>query len=242
MADANPNLISRIQSATRARLIGWQFAADGRWDIAERIFAEHTARHTASRIKHWLSLQTTANVAFEALFESATNECLLFGVRITHLAIRKKAEVFGTMIAMSDEGDGIDIAIQNLRSVLGDQQLACTSPNYLELGVLDLWNRVKSVVVWKKGGVRGEKSELLMPEELAHHVQKPDAGFAPLHECQTKPLILEAAWKRRPDGANAYQCWIGLPVSDGGATGGNYCLSTSRYLSAASIFMGRSPA
>lgn len=236
------NLISRIQSLTKAHLLGWQFAADGQWDVAERILLEHITQQTLSGVEHWLALQTTENIAFEALFESNEHERYFFGARITHLTTREKIEAIKRVIAASSKGDGIDTTVQNIRWELGDQKLADTSPDYLELGVFDLWNRVKSVVVWRKGEVPGGKSALVMPGELPHKSQKPDAGFAPLHERQTKPLMLEAAWKRKPAGGSNYQCWIGLPVSDHDASRDEYCLSASRYLSAVATFIDRSPA
>lgn len=242
MSEPNSNLISRIQSLTNARLIGWQFAADGQWDAAERTFFEHTAQQTLSCIEHWLAIQTAENIAFEALFESEKNERFFFGTRITHLTTQEKAAVIKRILAAGRKGDTIDTTIQTIRSVLGGQRLADASPDYLELGVFDLWHRVKSVVVWKKGEVLGQKSELVMPEELADKAQTPDAGFAPLHEPQTKPLMLEAAWKRNPGIGNSYQCWIGLPVSDNDAIRGEYCLSESRYLSVVSTFIDHSPA
>lgn len=242
MGDGDSSLISRIQSLTKARFIGWQFAADGQWDVAERIFVEHSAEQTLSHIEHWLAIQTSEDIAFEALLESETNERFFFGVRITHLAIREKLEVIRWVIATSSKGDSMRTTIQNIRSALGDQRLADKNPEYLELGVFDLWNRVKSVVVWKKGEVLGDGSELVMPEDLGHKAQRPDAGFAPLHEPQTKPFILEAAWKRNPAIGNPYQCWIGLPVSDNDLIGGKYRLSESRYLAAASTFIGHGPA
>lgn len=242
MSEPNSNLLSKIQSLTKARLIGWQFAADGRWDVAERSFLEHPAQHTLSRIEHWLAIQTSENIAFEPLLESENKERFFFGVRITHLATHEKAEVVRRIIAPSRNGDSIDTTIQNIRSVLGDERLAAASPDYLELGVFDLWNRVKSVVVWKKGEVLGQKSELVMPAELADKAQRPDAGFAPLHQPQTNPLMLEAAWERKPGIGNSYQCWIGLPVSDYDAIRGKYCLSEARYLSAVSTFLARSTA
>jgi hypothetical protein len=242
MSEPHSTLISRIQSLTNARLIGWQFAADGQWDVAERTFFEHTTQQTLSRIEHWLAMQTTENIAFEALLESEKNERFFLGVRITHLTAQEKAEVMKGVIAMSRTSDSLDTTIQNIRSVLGDQKLADTTPEYLELGVFDLWNRVKSVVVWKKGEVLGQKSEVTMPAELADKAQTPDVGFAPLHEPQTKPLMLEAAWKRNPGIGNSFQCWIGLPVSDNDAIRGEYCLSESRYLSVVSTFIDHSPA
>ena len=242
MIEADSNLISRIQSLTEARLIGWQFAADGRWDVAERISLEHTTQQTLSRVEDWLALQTTENIAFEALFDSKENERLFFGARITHLTTREKAEVVKRLIAASGKGDGIDTTIQDVRWELGEQKLADTSPEYLELGVFDLWNRVKSVIVWKKGEVLGERSALVMPEELADKAQKPDAGFAPLHERQTKPLMLEAVWGRNPDIGNSHQCWIGLPVSDNDLIRGEHRLSARRYLSAVSTFIDHIPA
>lgn len=242
MNEPNSNLISRIQSLTKARLVGWQFAADGHWDFAARTFFEDTAQQTSSRIEHWLARQTSDNIAIEALLESEREERFFFGVRITHLTTERKAEVIKEMLAVSSKGDSIDTTIQHIRSVLGDRKLAATSPEYLELGVFDLWNRVKSLVVWRKGEVLGEKSDLVMLEELPHKVQKPDAGFAPLHERQTRPLMLEAAWKKNPDTASSYQCWIGLPVSDNDAARGEYSLSEGRYLSAVSTFIGDGPA
>jgi hypothetical protein len=238
MSELDSNLVWRIQSSTKARLIGWQFAADGRWDVAERIFLGHTARQAPIGIEHWLAMQTSGNIAFEALFESEKNERLFFGVRLTHLTRQEKAEAMKMVIAAGRKNDGVDTTIQNIRSVLGHQSLADGRPDYLELGVFDLWNRVKSVVVWRKDEVPGQESELVMPEGLVAKAQRPDAGFAPLHEPQTRPLMLEAAWKRNPDGRNRHQCWIGLPVSDSAATGGKYCLSESRYLSAVSTFIG----
>jgi len=237
MDEPDSNLISRIQSLTKARLIGWQFAADGRWDVAKRTFLGDTALHAFSRIEHWLAVQATGNIAFEALLESEASERLFFGVRIAHLTAREKADVIKRVLAGSGKGDRMDATIEYMRSVLGDRNLAGATPEYLELGVLDLWNRVKPVVVWKEGEVLGEKSAFVMPEELAHKAQKPDTGFPPLHERQTGPLMLEAAWKRNPDIDNSYQCWVGLPVSDKDVIEGGYCLSESRYLSAIATFI-----
>lgn len=242
MSEPGSNLIARVQSLTKGRFIGWQFAADGQWDVAERVFPEHTGQQSLSRIEHWLALQTSANIAFEALFESEENERFFFGVRIAHLTTREKAQVIKRVIAAGKKGDSIHTTIQNIRSALGAQNLADASPEYLELGVFDLWNRVKSVVVWNKGEAPGQESELVMPGELADRTQRPDAGFAPLHAPQTKPLMLEAAWKRKPDGGNSYQCWMGLPVSDNDVVRGQYRLSESRYLSAVSTFIDHSPA
>jgi hypothetical protein len=240
--EPHSNLISRIQSLTHARLIGWQFAAAGQWDVAERTFFEHPAQQTLHRIEHWLAMQASQDIALEALLESERNERFFFGVRITHLTPQEKSEVIAWVIAVSRKGDSLDTTIQNIRCVLGGQGLADASPDYLELGVFDLWNRVKSVVVWKKGEALGQKSELVMPAELAARAQMPDAGFAPLHEPQTKPLMLEAAWNRKPDTANSHHCWIGLPVSDNDVVRGGYCLSASRYLSAVSTFIDHGPA
>jgi hypothetical protein len=242
MSEPRSDLISRIRSLTNGRLIGWQFAADGQWDVAERTFFEQTAQQTLCRVEHWLAMQTTEDIAFEALLESEKNERFFFGVRLTHLMTQEKTKVIKRVIAVSRKGDNVDTTIQNIRSVLGEQTLAATSPEYLELGVFDLWNRVKSVVVWKKGEALGEKSALVMPEELPHKSQKPDVGFAPLHEPQPKPLMLEAAWKGQPAIGNGYQCWLGLPVGDNDVIKGEYCLSESRYLSVVSTFIGRSPA
>lgn len=242
MSELKSTLISRIQSSTNARLIGWQFAADGRWDVAERAFFEPTGQRTLSRIEDWLAVQTTGNIAFEGLFESDESERLFFGVRITHFTKREKSGVIQEVMASGRNGDGIAATIQNVRSVLGDQKLADTSPEYLELGVFDLWNRVRSLVVWKRGEALGEKADLVMPEELPEKAQIPDAGFAPLHGCHTKPLMLEAAWKRNPATGNSYPCWLGLPVSDTDRITGKYCLSESRYLSAVSMFIGHDSA
>lgn len=241
MSEPDSSLISRIQSETKGRVIGWQLASDGRWDIAERFFFERTVEQTLSRIERWLAAQSTDDIAFEALLESEKSERFFFGVRIAHLTTRGKAEVIKRVIAASRRGDGLHPAVQSVRSMLGNQNLADTDPEYLELGVFDLWNRVKSLVVWKKGEVLGEKSELVMPAELPGKTRIPDVGFAPLHAYQTKPLMLEAAWKRNPAIKNSYQCWLGLPVSDADVRG-RYCLSESRYLSAVSTFIDRSPA
>lgn len=242
MSGPHSNLISRIQSSTKARLIGWQFAADGRWDVAERAFFAPTTQQTLSRIGDWLARQASGNIAFEALLESENNERFFFGVRITHLTPQEKSAVIARVIAVSREGNSIDTTVQNIRSALGDQHLADASPDYLELGVFDLWNRVKSVVVWRRGEALGEKSALVMPEEIPHKAPKPDMGFAPLHQPQTKPLMLEAAWKRRRDIGNSCQCWIGLPVSANDVITGGHCLSESRYLSVASTFIDHGPA
>jgi hypothetical protein len=232
----SPDLISRIQASTKARLIGWQFAADGRWDVAERNFLESTAQQALSRIKDWLALQTSDNIALEALFDSEADERFFLGVRLTHLTTGNKAEVIERVVAVVRKGDGVDATAQNICAVLGDRRLAEATPEYLELGVFDLWNSVKSVVVWRKGEMLGEKSELVMPEELAHKAQKPDAGFAPIHEPQTRPLMLEAAWMRNPDVEGSYHCWVSLPVSRIDERG-RYRLSDHRYLAAVSTFI-----
>lgn len=241
MRGPTSNLISRIQSLTNGRFIGWQFAADGQWDVAERIFLEHSAKQTLSRIEHWLAMQTSEDIALEALLESEKNERFFFGVRIAQLTTREKAEVIKSVTAAGRKGDSMTTTIQNIRSVLGDQTLAHARPEYLELGVFDLWNRVKSVVVWRRGEVLGNGSELVMPEGLAHETRKPDSGFAPLHKPQTRPLMLEAVWERNPAIGNSYRCWLGLPVSDNVARD-KYCLSESRYFAAVSTFIDHDPA
>jgi hypothetical protein len=237
------NLISRIQSLTGGGLVGWQFAGDGKWDAAERIFLDDCSEPlTNVRIGQWLARQATDNVAIEALFESNNGERFFFGVRITHLEGKKKVDVLEKLVTSGKKADSIESVVQSARDYLDDQRLATTGPEYLELGVFDLWNRVKSLVVWKKGESLGEKSELVLPGEIPFRTQKPDHGFAPLHEPQTKPIMLEAAWARSPDNGNNFQCWISLPVGKHETSPDKYTLSEGRYLSAAATLIGHIPA
>lgn len=237
------NAISRIQSSTGGSLVGWQFAIDGKWDAAERIFLDDCSeRLPNARLDQWLARHATDNVAFEALFESNTRECFFFGVRITHLEGKKKIDVLKRLIATNKKTDSIESVVRNVRDYLDDQRLATTGPEYLELGVFDLWNRVKSLVVWKKGESLGVKSELVLPGEIANRTQKPDDGFVPLHEPQTKPLMLEAVWTVCPDSETNFQCWISLPVSQYETSPDRYSLSEGRYLLAAATLIGHIPA
>jgi hypothetical protein len=237
------NLISRIQSSAGGSLVGWQFAVDGKWDAAERILLDDCSEQlTNARIGQWLARHTTDNVAFESLFESNNSERFFFGVRITHLEAKKKIDVLKKLITTSKKAESIESVVQSVRDCLDDQRLATAGPEYLELGVFDLWNRVKSLVVWKKGESLGVKSELVLPGEIPNRTQKPDDGFAPLHEPQTKPLMLEAAWARAPDNGNHFQCWISLPVSKHEINPDRYSLSEDRYLFAAATLIGHIPA
>ena len=172
--DNNWDWISNIQSATGAGLIGWQFAADGKWDVAERVFFEKDGSlpFALARVGQWLARQTTDNIALEALFEGSNGERFFFGVRITLLAAQKKKEVADRLISKNQRVDDINQVIQNVRDAIDEQRLATASPDYLELGVFDLWNRVKSLVVWEKNETLGAKSELIVPEEMLGRTRK----------------------------------------------------------------------
>ena len=233
--------ISRTEEASgKASLIGWQFAADGKWDVAERVFLDMSAETEAQKqVEAWLQKQTTDNIAFEALFQLSNRERFFFGVRISHLEPEEKSGLIQSLLVGRDNGGQGMVSprtlfpvVEQMRRALGDDQLAKTTPDYLELGVFDLWNRVKSLVVWKND----KDATIILPEAMAGKTQKPDDGFPALHEPQNKPLMLEAAWKRDVQAGKDFQCWISLPVSEFGKTPNRYSISRNRYLSAATTF------
>lgn len=236
------DLISRVEEAFgEASLIGWQFAADGDWDGAERIFFEHSPDRAAVRIQRWLDQQATNNIAFEALFEFASSERFFFGARLTHLQPEAKSKAIQALLTGCPKGSPLRHVVQQVRDVLGERQLVRDTPDYLELGVFDVWNKVKPLVVWKKNEKLGEATAILLPDEIRNKTQKPDAGFSPLHEPQAQPLMLEACWKEGDESRCGFSCWVGLPVGDLEGTSKTHSLSNNRYLSAAATFIGSSP-
>jgi hypothetical protein len=231
--------ISRIENAFgRAGLVGWQFSADGAWEQAERTFFESPFDRSVDRIQHWLGQQQTDNVAFEALFEFAGGERFFFGVRITHLQPEAKAGAVQELLTTCQKGSCLSRVVDEARFVLGERELARDMPDYLELGVFDLWSRVKPVVVWKQSAKLGAISAIVLPNEIQNHAQRPDEGFAALHEPQIRPLILEAAWKQAAEIKRDFPCWVGLPVSEFDTTPERHTLSRDRYLSAAAVLVG----
>lgn len=234
--------ISRIGEALGTTgLVGWQFAAYGNWDKAERIFFETSSAQAADRIPTWLNQQTTDNIAFEALFELTSGERFFFGVRISDLKREAQARVIHELLTASQKGNSLAQVVQKVRTSLDAQQLAGTTPEYLELGVFDLWNKVKSLVVWKKNEKLGAVTAILLPEEIQRQTPKPHDGFAALYEPQTKPLMLEAAWKRNAKNGQKFQCWLSLPVSEFGKTPEEHTLAKDKYLAAAAILIGYNP-
>ena len=224
------DLIKAIEKTHgKARLTGWQFAADGRWDTAEIVLLNDVSAATPGQLQSWLRRQATDNIAFEALFEFANGEWFFFGVRISHLGAAVKLKIFGALVAGGRDTDCLGDTIERIRDILGDRHIAADLPEYLELGVFALWNRVKSLVVWKAG------ARLIMPEEMPGLTKTPDDGYAPLHETQPQPLMLEAAWKRDTRRQQEFQCWISLPVS---GPGEKHMLVREKYLAAAAIFIG----
>jgi hypothetical protein len=233
--------ISRIEEAFgKTRLVGWQLAADGNWAGAERVFLENSPDWAAGQVQRWLDRQVTDNVAIEALLEFVGGERFFFGVRITHLQPEEKSRVIRALLTDCQNAGSLRHVVQRARDTLGEQQLACNTPDYLELGVFDLWNEVKPLVVWRKDEKLGEAIAILLPEEMKDKTQKPDTGFSPLHQPQAKPLMLEACWKKDENGCG-FSCWLGLPVGDSGKMSNRHRLSNDRYLSAATIFIGSSP-
>jgi hypothetical protein len=230
------NLISRIEnSAGRTRLVGWQFAADGEWDSAERIFFENLPIQEATQIRHWLDRQVTDNIAFEALLELESGERFFFGVRLSHIGLQEIADTIQGLLAVCYEGSSLSEVVCNVRTALKNQQLATGTPEYLELGVLDLWIKVKPLVVWNK------TAPIIAPDGLSLRTKKPDEGYAALHEPQAWPLMLEAAWENSTETGDNFQCWVGLPVSEFGRVPEKYTISKDRYLSTAAVFIGGRP-
>jgi hypothetical protein len=232
------DLISRIEEAFgKAQLAGWQFAADGNWAGAERVFLESSPDWTAGQVQRWLDRQVTDDVAIEALLEFAGGKRFFFGIRISHLQSDEKSRVMQTLLTNCQKASSLRHVVQVTRDTLSERRIACDTPDYLELGVFDLWNEVKPLVVWRKDEKLGEATAILLPEELKNRTKKPDTGHSPLHEPQAKPLMLEACWKKDENG-RGFSCWLGLPVSDSGKMQNQHRLFDDEYLSAATIFIG----
>ena len=163
------------------RLIGWQCAADGKWDAALAFALEDEPCQNAARLQQWLTRQTTENIACEAMFALPDGAPCFFGVRLTHVPKPQKRDILGEFLARGKAGDTLVVAAEKIRAILKEQHLAATVPDYLELGVFALWNRVKSVIVWEPG------KTLLSPDEIARQAPRPDAGFAPLDRPSRSP-------------------------------------------------------
>ncbi len=203
-------------------LVGWQFSADGKWDEAARFFYQGKKTDVSA----WITRQSADNIAFEAMFTYADGRKFFIGVRITHLDAAQKTKVILDLLKHAQEGQTLDTVLQNIRAVLGNDNVIATSVDYLELGVFDLWNRVGSRVVWTGG-------ELMSPKDIKG--PEPDAGFQPLHEPQPQQLMLEGAWK--PKKPTDFQAWIGLPVSDYTDDEKHHILSPEKYEKTAQILI-----
>jgi hypothetical protein len=233
--------ISRIEEAFGdGLLVGWQLAADANWAGAQRVFPDNSPDWVAGQVERWLDQQVSDDIAIEALLEFAGGERFFLGVRITHLRSEEKSRVLRKLLTDCQKASSLRQVVQRARDTLGEQQLARDTPDYLELGVFDLWKEVKPLVVWRKDEKLGAATAILLPEEMKDRTQQPDPGFRPLHEPQAKPLMLEACWKKAKNGCS-FSCWLGLPVGDLEKMSNRYSLSDTRYLSAATIFIGRSP-
>lgn len=219
--------IAKIEATLgNAALQGWQFAADGRWDRNKRLLLGEDV----TQINAWLDDQTADDIAAEVLLRFPDSEMFFFGVRFTHLSRDGKKKFIQALLRSGTNTTTLTQAVQLIRDSLQHQNIAMTPPEYLELGVFDLWNRVKSLVVWRPG------EDLIMPEGMPAKTQRPDDGFVPLHEPQPKHLMLEAAWKRKPEQGQDFQCWLGLPVSEKRSE--KHVLSKQKYIATARILSG----
>jgi hypothetical protein len=228
--------IERVYGKTS--LMGWQFAAEGNWDIAERVFYKDEA--DPEHVQIWLKKQTTDNIALEALFELTNGECFFFGVRISQLLPDEKISVVRQLLTTCKQDASLTAVVQILRHRLGNQLIAEGVPDTLELGVFDLWNRVKPLTVWKKSVTSEAERKIILPEDIGALTKKPDIGFAALHEPQVKPLMLEASWNRDGCSTESSQCWVSLPVSAYNKIFERYIISKDKYRTAAEVFIGQS--
>ena len=216
-------MISSIEkSFGPTSLIGWQFAADGKWDEAARYFYQGKK----ADVPPWLESQATENIALEAMFTYADGRKFFVGVRITKLNAAQKISAIKGLLDGAKEGQPLSDVLQNIRNILGNETIMATKPDYLELGVFDLWNRVGARIVWE-GGALLPSSDIRGPE--------PDEGFSALHEPQPQQLMLEGAWK--PKGEHDFQAWIGLPVSDYVVENKHHVLSQDKYIKTAQILI-----
>lgn len=230
------SVTGRIESGYgAARLIGWQFAADGAWDSSERIFFEEPTPKLIERVCAWLGKQTSKDIAFEALFKLPGAECACFGVRITRLAPKAKETVLRNLVSACPKNESPESVIAKTRTILACP-LILQTPDVLELGVFDVWNQVKPITVWE----RGDKATLLPQEAFKGKIKIPSAGYSKLDQPQTQPLILEAIWQKDDKPSNDYPCWISLPVGEIDIDG-HYVLSEKRYREAAQILSNRQP-
>jgi hypothetical protein len=236
--NAGNNLIDRVENtAKNAQLFAWQFAVDGKWDESNLILCTQTLEQRVEQLQHWFHKQVSADLAFELLFELENGERFFFGVRISHLETKEKLKVMNQILTNCQNRAPLSEAVCEVRKALSDENIANTDPEYLELGVFDLWNRVGSLVVWKKGVKLGQKTAIIPPNEISANTKSPDMGFSALHEPQTKPLMLEAAWKRNIENNQNFQCWLSLPVAAMNKNLNRFILSEERYLSAITTFM-----
>ena len=238
MSDGEEYCMPRVEAAIgQTCLVGWQFAADSKWDEAEHFSFEHSRPQEVKIFQDWLNKQTSRNIAFEALFELTNKECCYFGVRIKHLECDKQFEVVRKLLLTCDKGDSLGGVVQSIRDSLENHQIAKAVPEYIELGVFDLWNRVKPLVVWDKDKRLELGTTLVMPAEIQGRAKEPDNGFPALYEPQTKPIMLEAAWGRGSESSYREQCWLSLPIGEYGRVPSKYTLSENRYLAVAATFV-----
>ena len=164
--------ISRIEkSMGRARLSNWQFAADGKWDEAYRIGA--LINEPAKSRWNWVKQQKTNDIALEAIFQLPKNGSFFFGVRLAALDQEAKIRTIHCLVSNCKRDSSLQFVVQNIRTVLNRPDLANTTPAHLELGVFDLWNRVKSLVVWNNNQGDG-RSFLISPQRIAELAKQPD--------------------------------------------------------------------
>jgi hypothetical protein len=168
-------LLARISDLTKnATFKGWNFSADGKWDQGHLAYLAEPPRSLPfAPVQAWLKEQATDNIAFEATFESPNQETFFFGVRLTPLTLPQKEDALRKLLEQGNSQDSLVTIIPKIRTCLNADNLALAPPDYLELGVIALWNRVKGLKVWETG-----KDKIIAPAELPQHTQMPDEGFA----------------------------------------------------------------
>lgn len=228
------DIISRIEPLTEgAEFLGWKFSADGKWDEGQlAYFADSSNTLSVEPVINWFESKITSNIAFQAMFKSEKNEEFFVGVRMTHLPQEQKLQVIRNLLQSANKEDAVKAVVKKIRDCLQDQKIAAYAPDYLEVGVIAIWNRVKGAVVWRTS------EALLPPSKLSERAQTPDTGYAAVYEPQPNPLMLEAAWKAKPGEGCAFQCWIGLPITEFGKVPERHTLSERRYFATAKAFMG----
>jgi len=230
----NKDLISRIEETFgETRLVGWQFAADGKW-ADTHVSLQDSIVQPLGRVQDWLVQQTTENIVLEAAFQLTNGESFFFGASMAHLDRADQAFAINQLVIQCEKDSPFREVVRKTRDAFDNQEIAATSPEYLQLYILDEWSAAKPLVVWRKNQHLGALKPVILPMELPW----PNKTNSSFHIQQAGPLMLEAVWPEDSGKAQNLPYWVSFLVSqqmvEAPAT---RILSTPKYERAASCLL-----